>query len=230
MKIPSFGLAGLAFWLFGICPVLAADPGFSKLPPKRQAEFDAEYAAAQEAFRTRKIEDAFDRLAKAEEIFDGDSRTHNLRGSCHTQKKDFALAMDSFRKADALMPGQYWIEFNIAEMHFVQHQWPDAEKAFGALLVKPAGVKPELGRLIDFKLLVCHYKMGDAEKAALFAAKHGDEAGSPYAHYAQAVVEFEKKDAVTAGDFLAQAEVRHPDRADLAPWRDTLVESGYLKK
>ena len=230
MKIPLVGLAGFALWVLGICPASADHAGFLKLPEERQRAFKTTYLAADVAFKADKIEESLVKLAEAEGIFAEDAQLHNLRGACLTEKKLYGQAAESFRKAARLEPGNPGARFNIAEMHFVQEEWAEAEKAFTALRPELAGGNQDLARLVDLKLVICHSKLGQVDRAAVLTAGQAADVDTPFPYYANAVMEFEKKDAVAAGGLLAEAALRHPGQEKLAPWRDTMVEAGYLKK
>lgn len=165
-----------------------------------------------------RIDDALAKLAAAE------AEVHNLRGACFVERRDFALAKESYEKAAGLQPENPSIRFNLAEVDFVQKNWREAEKQFSDVKpMLPAG-NARMAELVDLKLMICREKQG----AALNPPAEPDST-SPLGHYSEAVAAFSKGDAKTA-DFLL-AEVRRLfDAKTLAPWNDTMVEAGYLAK
>jgi len=199
------------------------------LTEEQRKEFSAHVNEASRLFRIKRIPATLDELAKAEAIFAGAPETHNLRGSCHVEERDFAKAMEAFKKADSLMPGNTHISFNIAEVLFVEHRWEEAVKAFGALQPKLADGGGTLAALVDLKLLVCHCKLGALGDAAALAAKRADDAATPFQWYAKAVIEFENRNRAAAAGFLQDVKGVHPDRGVNAPFIDTLIESQYVK-
>lgn len=166
----------------------------------------------------RRVDDALAKLSTAE------AEVHNLRGACFVERRDFALAKESYEKAAALQPANPSIRFNLAEIDFVQKNWVGAEKRFVELKpMLPVG-NARMAELVDLKLMICRQKQG----VAVDAPAEGDST-SPFGHYSEAVAAFSKGDAKTADALLA--EVRNLfDAKTLAPWNDTMIEAGYLAK
>ncbi len=240
-------MIGSAVWLLGISAASADVPGAAAAPPQQEQrvvvvgnlpqelteqqrnDFSAHVSEASRLFQLKCIPASLEELAKAEAIFAGAPETHNLRGSCHVEARDFGKAMEAFKKADALMPGNTHISFNIAEIHFVEHRWEEAMKVFGQLQPKLAGGDGGLAALVDLKLLVCHCKLGALADAGALAAKRADDAATPFQWYAKAVIEFENRNPAAAAVFLEDVKKVHPDRSVNAPFIDTLIESRYVK-
>lgn len=243
MKITSLGMIGSILWLAGISSAVAEKPpaplaspqqeqerkAFLSLAEEQRKEFSAHVSEASRLFQLKRIPSTLDELAKAEAIFASAPETHNLRGSCHVEERDFAKAMEAFKKADALMPGNTHVSFNIAEVHFVEHRWEEAKNAFGALQPKLAWRDDTLAALVDLKLLVCHCKLGALGDAAALASKRADDAATPFQWYAKAVIEFENRNRMAAAGFLEDVKAVHPGQAVNAPFMDTLVESRYVE-
>ncbi|MBX3741489.1 MAG: hypothetical protein KF712_10890 [Akkermansiaceae bacterium] len=243
MKITSLGMIGSILWLAGGSSAVAEKPlaplaapqqqqegkAFVSLTEEQRKEFSAHVNEASRLLRMKRIPASLDELSKAEEIFAGAPETHNLRGSCHVEARDFGRAMEAFHKADALAPGNMNISFNIAEVHFVEHRWEEAMKAFGALQPKLAGGDGTFAALVDLKLLVCHCKLGALGDATALAAKRADDAATPFQWYAKAVIEFENRNRAAAAGFLEDVKMVHPGQSVNAPFMDTLIESRYVK-
>ncbi len=239
-------MIGAAVWLLGFSAAVAEVPkvaapqarqeqgvagqkAFHDLAEEHRKEFAGHVSEASRLFREKQIPASLDELAKAEAIFAGSPETHNLRGSCHVESRDFAKAMEAFGKADSLAPGNTHISFNIAEVHFVEHRWEEAKKAFGELRPKLAGGDGTFAALVDLKLLVCHCKLGALADAEALAAARAGNAATPFQWYAKAVIEFENRNRAAAAGFLQDVKSVHPDRSVNAPFMDTLVESRYVK-
>jgi hypothetical protein len=94
------------------------------------------------------------------------------------------------------------------------------------------GLPPEniaLGRLVEFKILLCKKRLGMENDVIILAEKYDFLDDSPFYYYAQAALAYEKKDLVKAEEWLAIAGRIFQDPNVLAPWQDTLVEFGYIK-
>lgn len=222
-------MIGSAVWVVGIAAARAEAPPLGNLPAAEQKSYAIEMENAQQEHKARQYDHALEHLAKAEAIFADAADLHNLRGACLVEKRQFAGALESFRKADALMPGNPSVSFNMAEIHFVEHRWDEAAKAFGDLQPKLIGGDETLAALVDLKLLVCHCKLGALEEAEALAEKHAKQPATPFPWYAKAVIEFENKNRAAAAGFLVDVKEVHPDPKVNALFRDALIESHYVK-
>jgi hypothetical protein len=86
-----------------------------------------------------------------------------------------------------------------------------------------------LGRLVEFKILLCKKKLGKNDEVIVLSEKYDFLDDSPFYYYAQAALAYDKKDLVKAEEWLARANRIFQDPNILAPWQDTLVEYGYIK-
>jgi tetratricopeptide (TPR) repeat protein len=200
-----------------------------QLSEEQRRGFAVHVSEASRLFQLKRIPASLEELGKAEAIFGDSQDTHNLRGSCYVEMRDFAKAMEAFKKADALAPGNLHVSFNIAEVYFVEHRWDKAAEVLGTLQPKVADGDRTLAALVDLKLLVCHYKLGALGEAGVLATKRADDTATPYQWYAKAVIEFENKNRAAAAGFLEDVKTIHPGRSVNAPFMDALVESGYVK-
>jgi len=230
MKISSLAVVGSVVWTLGIAGAVAENaPRQAAAAEQQRDQFSLHLTEASRLFQMKRIPDSLKELEKADAIFGDSPEVHNLRGSCHVESRDFAKALEEFQKADALLPGNTGVSFNIAEVHFVEHRWEEAVKAFGALQPKVAAGDATLAALVDLKLLVCHCKLGALEDAGALAAKRAGDPATPFSWYAKAVMEFENRNRAAAAGFLVDVKAFHPDLRVNAPFRDTLVEARYVK-
>ncbi len=86
-----------------------------------------------------------------------------------------------------------------------------------------------LGRLVEFKILLCKKKLGKKEEVTILAEKYDFLDDSPFYYYAKAALAYDAKDLVKAEEWLAMAGRIFQDPNVLAPWQDTLIEYGYIK-
>lgn len=206
---------------------------FLNLPEEQRKDFAKHLTEASRFFQAKRIFETLDEVHKAEKIFADAPELYNLRGSCYVEFRAFDKAMADFKKAESLSPGNPSVEFNIAEVLFVtaekEGKWQEAHDAFEALQKKLPPENITLGRLVEFKLLLCKEKLGRKEEVAALAEKYDYLDESPYYYFANAAIAYQKGDLLKAEEWLAMSAriFRNPDI--LAPWQDTLVEFGYIK-
>lgn len=202
---------------------------FLNLPEESRNDFIKHIGEAGRLFQQKRIFETLDELDKASKIFEDSPEIYNLRGSCHVEMRAFDKALVEYKKAMALAKDNPSIEFNIGEVYFCTKEWKKGLEVFEKILKELPPENTALGRLVEFKILLCKKKLGmDAEAAAL-ADKYDFQDDSPYYYYAQAALAYEAKDLVKAEEWLAMAGRVFQDPNILAPWQDTLVEYGYIK-
>lgn len=214
-------------------PKLPHEEAFSNLPQEKRDEFNAKLAEAQRLFGGKRVFEALEKVNEAQAIFGDNPDLLNLRGACEVEFRSFDKAMESFKKADQLMPGQPLIIFNIGELNFVTKKWEAAEETFNRVLAligeNPAPRDLPLARLVEFKVLLCKIKLGKEAEAASLAEKYDYLDDSPFPYYAEAAIHFSKDRTVEAETAMARGGRIFQDPAILAPWQDTMIEFGYIK-
>ena len=213
----------------GADALLPNQQAFLNLPEESRKEFIKHFQEANRIFQQKRIFETLDELEKAAAIFKDSPEIHNLRGSCFVEMRSFDKALAEFEKAAALSKDNPSIDFNVGEVYFVTKQWQKAVDVFEKVMKLLPPTNISLGRLVEFKILLCKKKLGqDAEVAAL-SEKYDFLDDSPYYYYAKAALAYEDKDLVKAEEWLAMASRIFRDPNVLAPWQDTLVEYGYIK-
>lgn len=206
---------------------------FLNLPEEKRKDFAKHLSEASRMFQAKRIFESLDELHKAEKIFADVPELYNLKGSCYVEFRDFDKAMEEFQKAAKFSPNNPSIEFNIAEVRFVtarqNGKWQEAHDSFEALAGKIPENNIALGRLVEFKLLLCKIKLGQKDEVQKLAEKYDYLDESPYHYFANAAIAYEKGDLLKAEEWLAMSGRIFGDPAILAPWQDTLVEFGYIK-
>lgn len=206
---------------------------FLNMPEEKRKDFAKHLGEASRLFQAKRIFETLDELNKAEKIFADAPEIYNLRGSCYVEFRAFDKAMDDFHKALALSPGNPSVEFNIAEVLFVTARttgkWKEAHDAFVALNKKIPADNLVLGRLVEFKLLLCKVKLGLKDEVTILADKYDYLDDSPFHYFAKAAIAYEKGDLLKAEEWLAISGRIFQSPEILAPWQDTLVEFGYIK-
>ncbi len=157
----------------------------------------------------------------------------NLIGACQVEFRNFDKAMESFKKADSLAPGQAAILFNMAELNFVTKDWETAETNLTNVLEMsgktPDAQQLQLARLIEFKLLLTKIKLNKAAEAASMATKYDYLDDSPFPYYAEAAIHFSQGREIEGESAMIRGARIFRDPGILAPWQDTMTEFGYVK-
>lgn len=209
--------------------LLPNQQAFLNLPEESRKEFVKHVAEAGRLFQQKRIFETMEELDKASAVFKDSPEIHNMRGSCYVEMRAFDKALAEFHKAAALSKDNPSIEFNIGEVNFVTKQWQKAYDTFQKVMKLLPPENTALGRLTEFKMLLCLKKLGKDNEAVILAEKFDFQDDSPFYYYAQATMAYDKKDLIKAEEWLARANRIFRDPAMLAPWQDTLVEYGYIK-
>lgn len=209
--------------------LLPNQQAFLNLPEERRKEFIKHFSEANRVFQQKRIFEALDELEKAAAIFPDSPEIHNLRGSCYVEMRSFDKATEEFKKAVALSKDNPSIEFNVGEVYFVTKQWQKALDAFEKVMKLLPPSNTALGRLTEFKILLCKKKLGKDDEVIVLAEKYDYLDDSPYYYYAKAALAYDDENLVKAEEWLAMASRIFRDPNVLAPWQDTLVEYGYIK-
>lgn len=202
---------------------------FLNLPEERRKDFVKHLGEASRLFQQKRIFETLEEVGKAMAIFEDSPELYNLRGSCFVEMRSFDKALADFKKAGSFSENNPSIDFNIAEVLFVTKEWKQAADLFEKIMKSLPPENLALGRLVEFKILLCKKKLGLEDEVTILAEKYDFLDDSPYYYYAQAALAYEAKDLIKAEEWLAIAGRIFRDPNVLAPWQDTLVEFGYIK-
>lgn len=209
--------------------LLPNQQAFLNLPEERRNEFIKHLGEANRVFQQKRIFETMEELDKAAAIFTDSPELHNLRGSCYVEMRAFDKALAEFGKAAAFSKDNPSINFNIGEVYFVTKEWRKAHDIFESVMKQLPQDNMALGRLVEFKILLCKKKLGLNDEVTILAEKYDFLDDSPYYYYAQAALAYDDNNLVKAEEWLAMAGRIFRDPNILAPWQDTLVEYGYIK-
>jgi tetratricopeptide (TPR) repeat protein len=202
---------------------------FLNLPEESRKLFIKNLSEASRLFGQKRVFEAMEELYKAEKIFADSPEIMNLRGSCFVEIRAFDKALKEFEKASTLSKGNPSIDFNIAEVYFVTKEWKKAHDLFVKILNVLPPTNIALGRLVEYKILLCKKKLGLKDEATILAGKYDFLDDSPFYYYANAATAYDAKDLIKAEEWLSMASRIFRDPNTIAPWQDTLVEYGYIK-
>ncbi|MDP3850208.1 MAG: hypothetical protein Q8Q59_06885 [Luteolibacter sp.] len=209
--------------------LLPNQQAFLNLPEESRKDFIKHLGEANRIFQQKRIFETLEELDKASAIFKDSPEIHNLRGSCYVEMRSFDKAQAEFDKAATLSKNNPSIEFNIGEVYFVTKQWQKAHDMFERIMKLLPPENTALGRLVEFKILLCKKKLGKNDEVTILAEKYDFLDDSPFYYYAQAALAYDANNLIKAEEWLATAGRIFRDPNVLAPWQDTLVEYGYIK-
>ncbi len=201
---------------------------FLNLPEEQRKEFIKHFQEANRLFQAKRIFETLDEIDKAQKVFKDAWELYNIKGSCYVEMRNFDKAMAEFQEGRKISPNNVSVEFNIAEVLFVTRQWQKSLDALESVMriMPPSNIT--LGRLVEFKIMLCKLKLDQKNEAIALAGKYDYLDESPYHYFAQAALAYEKNDLVKAEEWLAMSARIFRDPNILAPWQDTLVEYGYI--
>ncbi len=209
--------------------LLPNQKAFLNLPEESRKQFIKHLGEANRLFQQKRVFETIAEIDQAEKIFADSPEILNMRGSCYVEMRAFDKALDQFTKAAAFSKDNPSIEFNIAEVNFCTKQWQTAHDLFQKILKSLPPANTALGRLVEFKILLCQKKLGQDAEAAILAEKYDFLDDSPFYYYAKAALAYDANDLIKAEEWLSIAGRIFADPNVLAPWQDTLVEYGYIK-
>ena len=199
------------------------------LAPEKKESYRALLMDSKRLFDQKRIFEALNALYEAEAIHKDNPLSLNLKGACYVEFRDFDLARACFDQALLLSPKNPHVLFNLAEVDFVTNQWKWCEQRVIELMPLIDEKNIPLRRLLEFKLLLSHLKTDQLEKARVLSEKYDFLDDSPYYYYANASMAYQSGDAEKAEGWIASAQRVFRDPQVLAPWKDTLIEFGYIK-
>ncbi len=202
---------------------------FLNLPEEERIKFVKHIREADRLFKQQRVLETLEQLHEAQKVFTDSPEIYNLRGSCYVEMRAFDKALQEFNKALDLSPKNQSITFNLGEVYFVTGQWQKAIDTFNAVLEMIPEGNISMSRLVEFKILLCNLKLDKNEEAKAMAEKYDYLDDSPYHYYAKATMAYENGKATEAEQWLARANRIFRHAAIIAPWRDTLIEYGYIK-
>jgi tetratricopeptide (TPR) repeat protein len=202
---------------------------FLKLSGESRKEFFKHFSEATRLFQQKRIFESLDEIDKAEKIFSDSPEIFNLRGSCFVEMRAFDKALVEFKKSAAIDKNNGSIEFNIGEVYFCTKEWQKAYDQFQRVLKLLPVDNIALGRLVEFKILLCDIQLGKINDATILSEKYDFLDDSPFYYYAKAAMAYQAKNSIKAEEWLQIASRIFQDPNVLAPWQDTLVEYGYMK-
>lgn len=205
---------------------------FNALPKEQRKEYFTKFQDAQNKFKEKKPVEALFVLQEIEKIFSQSPSFYNLKGACYVEIRDIPKAIECFTKALSFDPNNISIQFNLAESHFVNHDYKIALENFTRLLERITQANPkaakEVSPLLNFKRLICAYKLGDQKLFNELKALYGPMDDTPYYYCAESIIHFAKNDKTEAAQSLMSALRIFSGTNSLQAFTDAMSEAGIM--
>lgn len=223
----KFKVAAAFCGLLMISPVAAFGAGYviSSKDRARAAELSQQ---AYVTFQSGDYAQALGLLVQADQLRPDQPDGWNLRGVILLKQKAYDPAQAAFARAAALDPGLWAAQFNLAEVLFQRKDYARARTRFEKLLTQTDRYKEgNKWELVQYKACLSALLMGDEPAAVKKLAKLPASGGAtPAFLYAQAAVNFHRKNAAQAQKSLAAAQSIFPVAInDL--FSGSLVQAGW---
>lgn len=221
---------------------------FENLPPTTKALYRKRLFEASRLFRQKRIIETLNEIAEAQKLFDQGPAALNLLGACHVEFRNFERARKAFEDALALqakflegietvqgearlqrMRAVVNILFNLAEMDFVTGKWQSCHDRLAKLIPELDPEDISMGRLIEFKFLLCKLKVNQVDAARQLSLKYDYQDDNPFYYYANAAMCYHDGKLAEAERWRATARKVFRRATILAPWEDTMIEFGFVQ-
>lgn len=174
-----------------------------------------------------RIQEAFEKIIEAEAIAPDLFQLHNLKGAAYTKIRDFPKARVSFLKSLELNPTAFMSKFNISELDFVEHKFPDAEKNFKKLVADSPEMNLGTRRLIEFKILITLLKQDKDAEAAKIQETFDYLEDTPAYYFGNAAIAFDADDEEEARGWIRSAEKIYSPQ-EVSVYLDSFIEIGWI--
>jgi tetratricopeptide (TPR) repeat protein len=174
------------------------------------------------AYAAGQLSNALDKLDVCDQIHANVPDTWNMRGAIYADQHEYDKARAAFEKASELNPGDFWPQYNIAQLLLVQKRYPEAVDA-----LKKLSVYKGHEELVAFKIVYADLMQGkmDDAKATLDAMK--TPSNTPAYYFAQAAWSFANKDEKNGNYFVDSGmKIFAPEKC--VSFYDALVLAGWV--
>lgn len=187
-----------------------------------QTDVRPQVEAVIEDFNKKKYDSAIERIDKISVKGESEAFLLNLKGAAYSKLKNFSEAERCFTRAIEISPRLFAAHFNLAEIEFLQGNYAKSLEKFKALL----DGDPR-NELLQFKVFLCHVKMGDDEAAKRVLARIKFPGETPAWYYAQAVWESNQGHKGKVAEYLAAARYLFQGKTEL--FDETLADLGLAR-
>lgn len=224
MSLPK----SLLFLALGISSALAQAPAAGR--PAISDEVRKLLMEAREMRVQHRYTDALAKLDEVEKLAPKLADIYALRGDIYLspRRRDFALALPQFEKAMELDPGSPLPKFNLAEFHFVKHDFSTALQAFTKLTADYPKLPMVIRHLVHYKRALCEIKLGHRAVAEqIIAEQFTFMDDTPAYYFSKSALAFDLGDSAKANEWV-QRGVAVFKKAACEPYYDAFKELRWV--
>ncbi len=195
-----------------------------------KAELEAMYDKAFRAFDASNFSEALKDLDAIDARQPDLAESQNLRGVILMREGIYDKAEAALREALRIDPKFWNARFNLAEIPFLEKNWPEARSRFQDLLSSNASeLQGEATQLIQYKILLTYLLEGKENMVDAILAKFELSPDTPAVHYANAAIALQRKDNKEAKSWMEAAEKNFSPQLNKL-FAESLYEVGWLEK
>lgn len=174
--------------------------------------------------------DALEKLEAAEKLAPQVPDIYALRGDIYLapRRRDFDLALPQFEKAAELQPDSPLPKFNLAEFHFVKHDFETALKSFTQITTDYPKLPMVIRHLVHYKRALCELKLSHRKEAEVIIADNFTFMDDTPAYYfSKAALAFDLGDTAKANEWVQRGVAVFKGPA-CAPYFDSFKELRWV--
>jgi Tfp pilus assembly protein PilF len=210
-------------------PILAQE--VTKSPPPPSAQLQAQAAQLVDLLRDANEAlshgDTATALTKVNAVLQADPRSlagYVMRGAIYSSLKQWDKAQGDYEAANLINPHSPIVQYNLAEIHFVQKQYDVARPGFVEL---EANNKTDIGDLATYKVFLCDLFGGHEDAAARDLESIDDVGENPSYYFGHAAWSLYHHKPEEARDWLRSANNIYSSQKN-GFYATSLFETGYL--
>ncbi len=210
-------------------PVLAQEVTKSPAPPSPQLQAEAEQLVQmlRDANAALSHGDTATALQKVNAVIQADPRSlagYVLRGAIYSSLKQWDKAQGDYEAANLINPHSPIVQYNLAEIHFVQKQYDAARLGFVEL---EADNKTDIGDLATYKVFLCDLFGGHEDAAARDLESIDDVGANPSYYFGHAAWSLYHHKPEDARGWLKSANNIYSSQKN-GFYATSLFQTGYL--
>ncbi|MGJ8677882.1 MAG: tetratricopeptide repeat protein [Akkermansiaceae bacterium] len=201
---------------------------FANLPEETRKEFEEGLIKTQNLIKQKRTIDALQKTFDLENIYPNHPAVLHSRAACYVELRAFDKAKAIYTQLIETFPGNLSVLFNISELEFVSKNWQAAHDQFSNIVESQEDGDNQLVQLSKFKIFLCKLKLGNIEEAAKMQEEFTKWDNTPFYYFAKAAIFYNDNNSREAEKTLKNCYFVWNNSPILAPWKDTMMEAGYI--